>query len=89
MMFKDEELSDEQRTKLRSFMAEHPEASKDVALRFLIGRKWELERVRKLYANYTKTVNERNLWEVTMKDVVEEMRTQKMYLPGGLSLIHI
>lgn len=79
----EEELTADQRTKLQSFLAEHPEATEEVALRFLIGRKWELERVRKLYANYVKTVKERNLAEVTMKDILEEIRTQKMYLPGG------
>ena len=83
MIDTNEPLTEDQKTKLQSFMAEHPEASEKVALRFLIGRKWELERVRKLYANYVKTVKERGLAEVTIKDVLEEMRTQKMYLPGS------
>ena len=77
------ELTEDQRTKLNSFTAEHPEASKKIALRFLIGRKWELERVRKLYANFVKTVKEKNLANITITDVLPEMRTQKMYLPGS------
>jgi hypothetical protein len=76
------ELTPDQKTKLNSFLAENPEASEQTALRFLIGRKWELERVRKLYANYVKTVKEKNLANITITDVLPEMRTQKMYLPG-------
>ena len=67
---------------IADFMKDHPEVTRDVALKFNLGRKFVKERVGECYRNYQETVKEHHFEKVTAADVLDELRTQKMYIPG-------
>lgn len=67
---------------VNEFMEAHPEVDRSVALKFNLGRKFIPERVEECYQSYQKTVLEHHFENVTAADVLNEMRTQKMYIPG-------
>lgn len=67
---------------VNDFMEAHPEVNRSVALKFNLGRKFISERVEECYQSYQQTVLEHHLENVTAADVLDEMRTQKMYIPG-------
>ena len=64
------------------FLLKYPEASRFTAVKFCFGRKFELNRVFPLYEEYRKIVKERGLQNLTAAQVLHELRTQKMYIPG-------
>lgn len=76
-------LTPKQEAIVSAFMAQYPDASRSTAVKFCFGRKFELERIFPLYEAYKKRVQERHLENVTIVDVLDELRTEKMYLPGS------
>lgn len=68
---------------IEEFMRIHPEASRETAIKFSVGRKFVRERVEECYASYQKTIREHHFESVTVADVLEELRTQKLYIPGS------
>lgn len=76
-------LDDEQKSKLEAFMKKHPEASRDIALKFNLGRKFVPDRVEECYLNYQKAIQDYKFEGVGISDVLDELRTQKMYIPGS------
>lgn len=75
-------LTPEQETIVTAFRKQYPEASRFTAVKFCFGRKFELQRIFPLYEGYRAIVKERNLENITATDVLQELRTQKMYIPG-------
>ncbi|PJF18970.1 CRAL-TRIO domain-containing protein [Paramicrosporidium saccamoebae] len=63
-------------------MKTHPEVTRATALKFMLGRKFVEERAEECYRNYQKTVLDHHFEHVTVSDVLEELRTQKLYIPG-------
>lgn len=76
-------LSDDQKAKVEEFMRKHPEAGRGVALKFNLGRKFVTSRVEECYQNYQRTIQQHHFETVTVSDVLDELRTQKMYIPGS------
>lgn len=56
---------------------------REVAIKFLKGKKMDVDRAHKLLTNYQNMIRVRHFEKVTVKDVAEELRTGKMYIPGG------
>lgn len=75
-------LTPEQEAIVTAFLKKYPEASRFTAVKFCFGRKFELNRVFPLYEEYRKIVKERGLQNLTAAQVLHELRTQKMYIPG-------
>ena len=76
-------LSPAQEAIVTAFLKKYPEASRFTAVKFCFGRKFELNRVFPLYEEYRKIVKERELQNLTAAQVLHELRTQKMYIPGS------
>lgn len=76
-------LTPEQEVIVAGFQKKYPEASRFTAVKFCFGRKFELNRVFPLYEEYRKIVKERGLQNLTASQVLHELRTQKMYIPGS------
>lgn len=55
---------------------------RETALKFLFGRKFEVERAHILMNNYQKLVREHHFETVTVSDVIDELKTGLMYIPG-------
>ena len=75
-------LTSEQEAIISAFQKQNPEATRFTAVKFCFGRKFELNRVLPLYEGYKTIVKQRNLDKVTARTVLNELRTQKMYIPG-------
>ncbi len=75
-------LKPEQEVIVKAFQKHYPEASRFTAVKFCFGRKFELNRIFPLYEGYKAIVKERDLHNITAADVLHELRTQKMYIPG-------
>lgn len=75
-------LTSEQEVIVTAFQKQYPEASRFTAVKFCFGRKFELNRIFPLYEGYKAIVKERGLQNITAADVLHELRTQKMYIPG-------
>jgi len=67
---------------LNEFMEAHPELERATALRFLLGRKFILQRAEDCLKSFQETVKQHNFQNVTITDVLEELRTQKLCIPG-------
>lgn len=67
---------------VNDFMKVHPEIDRSTALKFLLGRKFVMERAEECYKCYQKTIVDHHFENVTVADVLEEMRTEKLYIPG-------
>ena len=78
----DVQLTEEQMQQISQFIKLHPEVSREVALKFNLGRKFVPEKVEACYRNYQKTVLEHHFDTITVADVLDELRTQKLYVPG-------
>lgn len=76
-------LTIEQEVIVTAFQKQYPEASRFTAVKFCFGRKFELSRVFPLYEGYKKVVKERGLENLTAAQVLHELRTGKMYIPGS------
>ena len=76
-------LTPAQESIVTAFQKQYPEASRFTAVKFCFGRKFELNRIYPLYEGYKKVVQERGLENLTATDVLHELRTQKMYIPGS------
>ena len=76
-------LTPEKEAIVTAFLKKYPEASRFTAVKFCFGRKFELNRVFPLYDEYRKIVKERGLQHLTAAQVLHELRTQKMYIPGS------
>jgi hypothetical protein len=63
-------------------MMKHPEVTRETALKFLLGRKFNAERAEECFKNYQNVVLEHHFEDLTVADVLEEMRTNKLYIPG-------
>lgn len=75
-------LTPQQEVIVTAFQKQYPEASRFTAVKFCFGRKFELNRIFPLYEGYKAIVKERGLEDITAADVLHELRTQKMYIPG-------
>lgn len=76
-------LTSGQEAIVAAFLKKYPESSRFTALKFCFGRKFDLNRVFPLYEEYQKIVQERKLQNITAAQVLHELRTQKMYIPGS------
>lgn len=76
-------LTLEQEAIVTAFQKQYPEASRFTAVKFCFGRKFELNRIFPLYEGYKKVVKERGLENLTAAQVLHELRTKKMYIPGS------
>ena len=75
-------LTPTQESIVSAFQKQYPEASRFTAVKFCFGRKFELNRVFPLYEGYRAIVQERGLQNLTAAQVLHELRTQKMFIPG-------
>jgi len=76
-------LTPQQEAIVSAFQKQFPEASRFTAVKFCYGRKFELQRVFPLYQAYKAAVKERGLESLTTTDILPELKTQKMYIPGA------
>ena len=76
-------LTDAQKQILLSFLTVNPTCTVQAALRFCYARKFDLNRIQVLFNNYVNAVEKSGLNLVTINDVLEELRTAKLYCPGG------
>lgn len=77
-----ESLTKVQKTIVQEFAAKH-QVSTEVALRFLLGRKWDRDRADTLLSNYAKLKTDNGFENVTINDVMEEFKTGKLSLLGS------
>ena len=77
------ELNDAQIQTLFAFLASNPACTVSTALRFCYARKFNLTRIQTLFNNYKGAVEKDGLSGTTVTDVLEELRTAKLYCPGG------
>lgn len=56
--------------------------SREVALKFLLGRKFDVERAHTLLNNYQRTIQVNHFETVIVSDVVDALKTAEMYIPG-------
>ena len=80
------QLTPQQEVVVTAFLKEFPQASRATAIKFCFGRKFEVNRVFPLYEAYQKIIKERQLENLSAADVLQEMRTAKMYIPGSRDL---
>ena len=76
-------LTAPQKQILLSFLTANPTCTVQAALRFCYARKFDLKRIQTLFNNYVSAVEKNGLNWVTINDVVEELRTLKLYCPGS------
>lgn len=76
-------LTNTQEILLQDFLAKHPEATRDLALRFLIGRKFVPEKTENCYIAWKAMVIENGWQSVEITDIKKELKKEKIYLPGG------
>ncbi len=67
---------------MNRFHSNHPEIERKTAVKFILGRKFDIDRAESLLQNFQKAIKARNLQTLTIMDVLDELRTQKMYIPG-------
>lgn len=77
------ELTVDQETIVKAFLKKYPNADRFTAVKFCFGRKFEVHRVFPLYEAYLQVIQERKLAGIGAVDVLPEMKTQKMYIPGS------
>lgn len=77
------ELTEPQEQTILAFLSAHPECTLQDALKFAYARKFDLPRTSQLYANFVEAVKRNGFERVVASDVLEELRTGKMYVPGG------
>lgn len=77
------ELTSEQETVVKAFLKKYPKADRFTAVKFCYGRKFEIQRVFPLYEAYLQVVQERGLAGLSAADVLSELKTEKMYIPGS------
>ena len=77
------ELNDAQVQTLFAFLASNPTCTVPTALRFCYARKFDLARTQTLFNNYKGAVEKNGLSGTTVNDVLQELRTAKLYCPGG------
>ena len=75
-------LTSNQEAIVTAFRKKYPQTTRFTAVKFCFGRKFELNRVIPLYEGYCKVVKTRGLENITVSSVLNELRTQKMYIPG-------
>lgn len=75
-------LASDEESKIRTFMKVRG-VDHETAMKFLMGRKMDVDRAHLLLNNYQATVRARHFDNVTITDVVKELQTQKMYIPGS------
>lgn len=76
-------LTTQQEAIVTAFMKKYPEASRFTAVKFCFGRKFDLARIYPLYEGYMEVMKARGLQNISAAQVLPEMRTQKMYIPGS------
>lgn len=76
-------LSNAQEILVNDFLSHHPEATRDLALRFLIGRKFVPEKTENCYQSWKKMITENGWQNISINDVRRELKKEKIYLPGG------
>lgn len=77
------ELTPEQETVIKAFLKKYPQADRPTAIKFCFGRKFEVQRIFPLYEAYLQIIQERGLQDLKATDVLAEMKTEKMYIPGS------
>ena len=77
------ELTEPQEEVVFSFLTSNPSCTVPTALRFCYARKFDLARIQTLFNNYMSAVEKSGLSGITVNDVLEELRTAKLYCPGG------
>lgn len=75
-------LTKVQQTIVEEFAAKH-QVSLDIALRFMLGRKWDRDRADVLLANYKRLKEEKGFDQLTVNDVMEELKTGKLSILGS------
>lgn len=75
-------LASDEEAKVETFMKVRG-VTQPVALKFLLGRKMDVERAHLLLNNYQRTILERHFEKLTITDVVKELWTEKMFIPSG------
>lgn len=75
------ELNETEQNILKDFMNTH-RCGQSNAIKFLLARKWNRDRASDLYLNYQKAIITNHLESVTINDVIDELKTQKIYVPG-------
>jgi len=75
------ELNETEQNILKDFMNAH-RCGQSTAIKFLLARKWNRDRASDLYLNYQKAVLSNHLESVTINDILDELKTQKIYIPG-------
>lgn len=75
-------LTSNQEAIVTAFRKKYPQTTRFTAVKFCFGRKFELNRIIPLYEEYCKVVKARGLENITVSSVLNELRTQKMYIPG-------
>ena len=77
-----EDLTKVQREIVEEFAKKH-EVSTEIALRFLLGRKWDRVRADELLTNYLAMRKQRSFEQLCVNDVLEELNTEKLTIPGS------
>lgn len=77
-----ESLTKVQQTIVEEFAAKH-QVSLDIALRFLLGRKWDRDRADTLLANYKKLREDKGFDHLSVTDVLDELKTGKLTILGS------
>lgn len=82
MDLKNIEFTREQLSIIDDFCKFYPEANRDLAIRFCLGRKFVKARIYECYVAYKRTVAQYNFQNISIFQVLPELRTQKMFIPG-------
>ncbi len=77
------ELTVDQETVVKGFLKKYPQADRATAIKFCFGRKFEVQRIFPLYEAYLQIIKERGLENLASAEVLLEMKTKKMYIPGS------
>lgn len=75
-------ISSDEEAKISTFMRVR-NIDRLTAMKFLMGRKMDVDRAHLLLTNYQRIILERHFESVVVTDVAKELKSAKMYIPGS------